>query len=165
MWGIIWNNGDRLDTICLAALWFSAYLTLWHQKKRWTERPLKSQWHINCHLPERSNYGSLIYLYYIKKELTRYIMEVSGTPIDGGVLTLEFDGRMITFSEPSPGKVPSHRLRLVLCLTTSLWDTDMKQRITSWRKLTIRLSSLQWKTPILKSSQPNSQRLRMILIS
>ncbi len=47
-------------------------------------------------------------------------MEVSGTPIDGGVLTLEFDGRMITFSEPSPGKVPSHRLRLVLCLTTSL---------------------------------------------
>ncbi len=32
-------------------------------------------------------------------------MEVSGTPQDGGIITTEFDGRMITFNEPSHGKV------------------------------------------------------------
>lgn len=58
-------------------------------------------------------------------------MEVSGTPMEGGVLTNEIEGKMITMNEPSPGKVQIKRYRSTPALTISVLNWDTKSKITN----------------------------------
>lgn len=65
-------------------------------------------------------------------------MDVSSTPHDGGILTIELEGRMITFNEPSPGKVALNIIRFMQALMISLKSLGMKSKTIHFRKSTIK---------------------------